>query len=618
MDALVPYINYIVSANECFVTRIESRGQIVRWIHRWSVVFCAVTLLVAVVYVVSPVPVLALTPISQVGGDIDGELAGDYSGWSVAMSGDGSRIAVGAIENDGTGSSAGHVRVYTLISGTWTQTGADIDGELAADYSGYSVAMSDDGSRVAVGAIYNDGTGSSAGHVRVYTLISGTWTQTGLDINGEAASDESGCSVAMSGDGSRIAIGAPNNDGNGSNAGHVRVYTLINGTWTQTGADINGEAAGDLSGYSVAMSDDGSRIAIGAIANRSNAGHVRVYTLISGTWTQTGADIDGEAASDRSGYSVAMSGDGSRIAIGAYLNGGTGSDAGHVRVYTLINGTWTQTGADIDGEAADDVSGTSVAMSKDGSRIAIGASNNDGTYSNAGHVRVYTLINGIWTQTGADIDGEAADDESGRSVAMSGDGSRIAIGAYSNNGTGSDAGHVRVYGVPTVPVAPSITSVVGANGSLTVTFTSGADGGSPITNYKYSTDGTNYIALNPATTSSPFIISGLTNATTYSVTIKAVNVFGDSLNSNAVSGTPIAPAAIVEPTTTTVAATTTTVAATTTTTVAAVAISSTKKVTETKNELPQTGSDSFPLVALALGLLSAGLFVTTRKRFARR
>jgi LPXTG-motif cell wall-anchored protein len=246
-------------------------------------------------------------------------------------------------------------------------------------------------------------------------------------------------------------------------------------------------------------------------------------------------------------------------------------------------------------------------MSGDGSRVAIGAV---GNRSAAGHVRVYTLINGTWTQTGLDIDGEAADDQSGFRVAMSRDGSRIAIGAPFNDGTGSDAGHVRVYGAPTVPVAPTITSVVGTYSSLSVTFASGADGGSPITNYKYSIDGTNYIALNPVTTSSPFIISGLTNATTYSVTIKAVNIFGDSLNSNTVSGTPIAPAAIVEPTTT--------VAATTTTTIAAVVKPSTKKVTATKNELPATGSDSFPLVALALGLLSAGLFVTTRKRFARR
>jgi LPXTG-motif cell wall-anchored protein len=289
----------------------------------------------------------------------------------------------------------------------------------------------------------------------------------------------------------------------------------------------------------------------------------------------------------------------------------------------LSNGSWTQTGVDIDGEAAGDYSGFSVAMSGDGSRIAIGARNNDGTGSDGGHVRVYTLTSGTWTQTGVDIDGEAAGDASGHSVAMSGDGSRIAIGALFNAGNGIGAGHVRVFGVspvpvPTVPVAPTITSVVGTSSSLSVSFVSGADGGSPITNYKYSIDGTNYIALNPATTSSPFIISGLTNATTYSVTIKAVNVIGDSLKSNTVNGTPIAPAAIVEPTTTTVAATTTTVAVTTTTTIAAVVVSSTKKVTVTKNELPATGSDSFPLVALALGLLSAGLVVTLRKRFARR
>jgi hypothetical protein len=205
-------------------------------------------------------------------------------------------------------------------------------------------------------------------------------------------------------------------------------------------------------------------------------------------------------------------------------------------------------------------------MSGDGSRIAIGASYNSGAGSYFGHVRLYTLINGTWTQTGADIDGEAVGDGSGYSVAMSGDGSRIAIGARGNDGNGNEAGHVRVYDVPTVPVptvpaAPTITSVVGTNGSLSVTFASGADGESPITNYKFSIDGTNYIALNPVTTSSPFIISGLINATTYSVTIKAVNIIGDSLKSNTVNGTPIAPPAIVEPTTTTVAATTTTTVA---------------------------------------------------------
>ncbi|MFT6177015.1 MAG: Flp pilus assembly pilin Flp, partial [Bacteroidia bacterium] len=316
---------------------------------------------------------------TQVGADIDGEAANDYSGQSVSLSSDGSTMAIGAHANDGTGSNAGHVRVYKNISGTWTQVGADIDGEAANDYSGFSVSLSSDGSTVAIGAYANDGTGTQAGHVRVYKNISGTWTQVGADIDGEAVNDNSGYCVSLSSDGSTVAIGAPYNDGTGTNAGHVRIYKNISGTWTQVGADIDGEAAGDRSGFAVSLSSDGSIVAIGANYNDgtgSNAGHVRIYKNISGTWTQVGADIDGEAADDFSGFSVSLSSDGSTVAIGATSNDGNGSYAGHVRIYKNISGTWTQVGADIDGEAASDRSGVSVSLSSDGSIVAIGADAN--------------------------------------------------------------------------------------------------------------------------------------------------------------------------------------------------------------------------------------------------
>ena len=169
--------------------------------------------------------------ISQLGNDIDSEAAGDYSGTSVSMSSDGTRVAIGAILNDSSnGSNSGHVRVYDWNSGTslWTQVGPDIDGEAADDQFGHSVSMSSDGMRVAIGAPFNDGTGSDAGHVRVYDWNSGTsvWTYQGQDIDGEAAGDESGWSVSMSSDGTRVAIGAYSNDANGSYSGHTRVYSL--------------------------------------------------------------------------------------------------------------------------------------------------------------------------------------------------------------------------------------------------------------------------------------------------------------------------------------------------------------------------------------------------------
>ena len=64
------------------------------------------------------------------------------------------------------------------------------------------------------------------------------------------------------------------------------------------------------------------------------------YSIVStGVWTQVGADIDGEAADDRFG-TVALSSDGSRVAAGASLNDGTGANAGHVRVF--VNPRYTK------------------------------------------------------------------------------------------------------------------------------------------------------------------------------------------------------------------------------------------------------------------------------------
>ena len=197
-------------------------------------------------------------------GDIDGEGAGDASGFSVSISSDGKRVAIGAVYNDGNGSNSGHVRIYENTSGSmWTKLGQDIDGEAAGDYSGRGVSLSSDGSRVAIGAINNDGNGSNSGHVRVfeYQVISGTatWTQLGQDIDGEAKSDESGSSISLSSDESRVAIGAMVNDG----GGHVRIYDYNGSAWVQVGADIDGEAAGDQSCSSVSLSSDGSRVALG-------------------------------------------------------------------------------------------------------------------------------------------------------------------------------------------------------------------------------------------------------------------------------------------------------------------------------------------------------------------
>ena len=108
----------------------------------------------------------------------------------------------------------------------WIQKGLDIDGEAAGDYSGTRVSLSSDGTIVAIGTSANNGNGVNSGHVRVYAWNGTAWIQRGLDIDGEAAGDLSGNAVSLSSDGTILAVGAKRNDGNGDNAGHVRVFSF--------------------------------------------------------------------------------------------------------------------------------------------------------------------------------------------------------------------------------------------------------------------------------------------------------------------------------------------------------------------------------------------------------
>ena len=467
--------------------------------------------------------------LNQIGNDINGEIANDYSGWSVSLSADGSVVAIGATNNNENGNNSGHVRIYKNVNNTWTQIGNDIDGEAAEDELGYSVSLSSDGNVVALGAHQNLNL-TDSGYVRIYKNVNNTWTQVGSDINGEAAGDNSGRSVSLSSDGSVVAIGSLL--AGGDDIGHVRIFKNVNDIWTQVGRTIEGEEAFSFSGRSVSLSSDGNVVAIGADWNDGNgtdSGHVRIYKNVNNTWTQVGSDINGEAAFDRSGWTVSLSSDGNVVAIGAYKNDGIGTDSGHVRIYKNVDNIWTQLGGDIDGEASDDESGTSVSLSSDGNVVAIGSYKNDGSGTDSGHVRIYKNVNNIWTQVGSDIDGEVAEDFSGISVSLSADGSIIAIGAPANDGNGSGSGHTRVYQIDldtTPPSAPiSLTTKTIKSNDNTPIITGIAEAGSIVKLYNGS------ILLGSATTGTDgafSITSSILNDGSYSLTATATDAAGNT------------------------------------------------------------------------------------------
>jgi hypothetical protein len=138
--------------------------------------------------------------------------------------------AIGIAETRDSG--VGHVRVYTLVNNDWRQLGPDIDGKAIGDYFGASISLSNDGRTIAIGAallpeVLNDPY-DVGNFVEVYQFVGNSWVLMGDRIAGEAPWDRSGTSVSLSSDGRTVAAGAPFNQGNGDEAGQVRIHTLVN------------------------------------------------------------------------------------------------------------------------------------------------------------------------------------------------------------------------------------------------------------------------------------------------------------------------------------------------------------------------------------------------------
>merc|ERR1719277_1655170 len=228
-------------------------------------------------------------------------------------------------------------------------------------------------------------------------------------------------------------------------------------------------ASGDYFGYSLAISPDGNSILVGAPNDDDKGANSGSVYMFDGTGTQlmklTAAD---GAAQNRFGSLVVMSSDGNRVAVG------TGSDS----VY-IFDGAGTQlTKLTVAGVSGDEF-GYSMAISSDGSRIAIGAPKDDDKGSDSGAVYIF---DGSGTQLTKLIAADTAlGDNFGKSVAMSADGNRLAVGADIDDDKGYDSGSVYLFGPPPTTstntetmTSHTITATSTTETSLTSTLSSSA------------------------------------------------------------------------------------------------------------------------------------------------
>ena len=370
----------------------------------------------------------------QIGTDLNGT-GGESFGSSVAMTADGKRIAVGAMNHN---SNDGEVRVYDNIDSQWTQVGSSIPGAPNERF-GQSISISSDGMRVAVGAAWN-----APCAIKVYEYSGSTWNKI-LEKFGHTAPplDQFGRVISISSDGKRVAAGAPYY---GNNMGYIRVYDIDSGTQL---LEIMGPNSNDHFGSSVSLNSDGTRLVVGADQYQTGNGYVRTYIESAGHgmavgngWYFMGSQISGKASGDRFGYASSMSSDGNRIAVGAYLNS---TSRGYVRIYEYSGSppNWNQIGSDLEGDSSHDIFGFSVSLSSNGKRVIIGgptAASND-----RGVVKVYEETGGTWNQVFSTIEGgeyNGNGDMMGRNVSMSSDGNIIVAGSGLAR---SQSGKVVVY-----------------------------------------------------------------------------------------------------------------------------------------------------------------------------
>ena len=271
---------------------------------------------------------------------------GDGFGASIDFSDFSGRLIVGSPfydmishndNNTNTISNSGRISIFSYNNDAWEPFGSDIIGVQNNDYYGSSVSISGDGNTIAFGALqpvpwpcdFNDNHGKGKVIIYSFDVVIKNWIFV-QEISAEHPTDFFGCSVSLSFDGNRLAVGAFGNDGAANDSGHTRVYERRrndpSSEWIQIGGDLDGSSGRDYSGWSTSLSNDGSSLAFGSPKNDyygDESGQVKIFDQNSSQSSESTRDdysIYGQNKGENFGFSVALSGDGERLVAGS-VNG---------------------------------------------------------------------------------------------------------------------------------------------------------------------------------------------------------------------------------------------------------------------------------------------------------
>ena len=277
---------------------------------------------------------------------------GDLTGASVSLSHDGGQVAVGSPGTRESGAYTGRVSVYQLNGRNWVRLGASLNGTFAYEAFGGSVSLSSKNNVDVVAVGMSTGTGENMATVKVFEFQRGEWNFRGSEILADMDTlmgVETSWTVHLSLDGWKLAVSNQYLDEDGVSITSDNQALLVQSfqfdrdggtnTWVQVGTDIHRNVEGSKSGYTISLSEDGKRIAMGDPGTerqgRGLSGHSHFYELNGDKWCQLGPDVEGDAAGDLAGFAIALSADGQRMVVGSPLSRALGRTHGRVRVYSI-------------------------------------------------------------------------------------------------------------------------------------------------------------------------------------------------------------------------------------------------------------------------------------------
>ena len=475
-------------------------------------------------------------------------------GHSVSLNGAGNRLAVGAIGDDGAGNAtrdSGAVYLFTFANSSFSggrlaaivgrgYTGGrnvDVAALERGDWFGDSVSLNSAGTRLAVGAHGDDGAGnvaSDSGAVYLFTFSDSSFSggrlaatvgkgynARNVDVVALGRGDRFGHAISLNGLGTRLAVGAPYDDGadNGTrDSGAVYLFAFSDNAFSagrlaatvgsgytggrnvdidalERNVETNAEVFHDLFGASVSLNAAGTRLAVGAPGDNGAGNAVYLFTFSDDTFTDgylaatvgrgytvsRNLDVAALERGDRFGSAVSLNAAGTRLAVGAPGDDGTGNgtnNSGAVYLFTFSDSSFSAGGlaatlgrgytgsrnVDVATLGRADEFGSAVSLNGTGARLAVGARGDDGAGNatgdsgavylfafsddafSAGHLAA-TVGRG-YNVRNVDVLALERDDGFGRSVSLNGSGTRLAVGALyddgADNGT-SDSGAVYLF-----------------------------------------------------------------------------------------------------------------------------------------------------------------------------